>query len=1664
MAKKYLFLFLGFLACGLYGNAQVQTISATYSAGDIPTAFNAYDSTCNGPSTALTVTLPATTGNWEVLGVDIAYDMTAANVAYMSEQRSRVHFQNNGFTEATINGSGSTGGTFSYSRTALTFANGYYAGGTSLIFEMQAWRTWGSTAPNAGCGTHYNKVDNNTWIITVHYQVPPTCISPTNVQTGNATNTSIDVAWTDTNTPTPASWNIEYGAPGFAQGTGITHVATTNPTTIGSLTTDTDYEFYIQADCGTTDGTSFWEGPFAFSTTIDCSIYTLDITSSSGDTVACQGTATLTATSTGTGDDIYWYDAAVGGNIVGTGSTFVTPVISTTTSYWASEIKMESGSGGATPTYCVPTYPTGCTVGDDIDDFDMSSAGISHTGTGCSTGAYADYTNDPNLVGVMNIGSTYSFSATHNFANQWLKIWIDLDQDGTFSASELLFASPGGSANTTGSITIPGANGGATVMRVMGRYANLPTDACNPGGTFGETHDYKVIISDVACESPREEVVATVDVNGDVQVTTLPYNDSNNDTANYGDPFAGSPGSSCGTTENYLNGNNVVYKFTAPNTELVDILLSDLTDFYASVFVYDNCGEIGNNCLAGEIAGPSDDDFGIEDFQVTAGEDYYIVVSSWLSSTVGYTLDIIPFDCASLATPDGDSPQDFVTGDMLSDLEVETTENPATLNWYAGPGATSPISDTTTLMDNTTYFVTQTFNGCESAPTSILVEEIDCSALAINQVTDTGAVNCQGQVTFTATASGTGNEIYWYDVATGGNPIEFGNTFTTPVLTSTTSYWVSEVNAEGLTSTGNAKPAITPGSTDFGGANYGLIFTANQSFTIVEVDIYPDGEAGTFDIELVDHATNTVITSTSVTVPNMNGDTPMTVPLNFFVPQAGDYRLIQQGVIDMTRDFSGITFPYDLGPNGSVGQVTSGCFGATGSTSTSYYYFYNWTISTGELICESTPRTEVTATVNQTGDVQVAYTDLPYNTSDSTAIYGDSFQGDPGADCPGAAYLDGNEVIYQYTADPVNDDILQIELSGITNPNTGMYIYTSCGEVGTNCLTGVTNEDSPSAMAISDYYINAGETIFIVISSENNTVNYTLDIYGFDCATAPLVDVDTAPYFVQPDTLSDIDVGTDPNSTTYTWYADAALTMPVADPTIENLVDGMTYYVTQTILGCESAPVAVTVVEFNCAAMGVSQTNDVVICAPGGNVTLSAQSTGIGYDIFWYDAASGGNVVATGTNPSLNVTQTTSFWASEVYLGSGVTAGPISNTYCVPSYPTGCTVGDDIDDFVMSTAGISHSGTGCSANAYTDYTTDPSLVGNMTIGNTYNFSATHNFANQWLKIWIDLNQDGTFDDATELLFASTSGSANTTGSITIPGGTSGSTVMRVMGRYAGSPTGACNPGGTFGETHDYKVIIGSILCESTREEVVVTVNDQPTAVPTGTSIQKLCTGATIADLTATGSDLQWYASDTASTPLGLNHELEDGETYYVTQTIDACESQTRLAVTVEIKDVAALPTGPTNQDFVQGETILDLTVTGTNLTWYTSNDGMIFTEVTDPSQVNLTDQTTYYVTQTPNGFCESDKLPIKVHRVVGLDHPNFEGLVYYPNPVRDYLSIANRKAIDEIVVFNLLGQQVVSEKLNTTEAIIDMSYLAAGPYMVKITVEEKSTMVKIIKE
>lgn len=142
------------------------SITATYTTGDIPTSFNTFDPSCNGNNIILSVTLPAGE-SYTVTGMDISYSITALGGGQMAHQRSQVKCVNNNTTEATVySGDGATPGSFAYNRTGVTIANGTYAGSTRLDFEMHAWRTVEVTP---GCNTSVNRVNATSWVITVYY-------------------------------------------------------------------------------------------------------------------------------------------------------------------------------------------------------------------------------------------------------------------------------------------------------------------------------------------------------------------------------------------------------------------------------------------------------------------------------------------------------------------------------------------------------------------------------------------------------------------------------------------------------------------------------------------------------------------------------------------------------------------------------------------------------------------------------------------------------------------------------------------------------------------------------------------------------------------------------------------------------------------------------------------------------------------------------------------------------------------------------------------------------------------------------------------------------------------------------------------------------------------------------------------------------------------------------------------------------------------------------------------------------------------------------------------------------------------------------------------------------------------------------------------------------
>jgi hypothetical protein len=96
-----------------------------------------------------------------------------------------------------------------------------------------------------------------------------TCPQPSGGLISNVLATSADAAWTPGGSET--AWNIEYGAAGFALGSGTNMNVTTPNYSITGLAPTTDYDFYVQGVCSASDQ-SYWYGPLSFTTLLSAPI------------------------------------------------------------------------------------------------------------------------------------------------------------------------------------------------------------------------------------------------------------------------------------------------------------------------------------------------------------------------------------------------------------------------------------------------------------------------------------------------------------------------------------------------------------------------------------------------------------------------------------------------------------------------------------------------------------------------------------------------------------------------------------------------------------------------------------------------------------------------------------------------------------------------------------------------------------------------------------------------------------------------------------------------------------------------------------------------------------------------------------------------------------------------------------------------------------------------------------------------------------------------------------------------------------------------------------------------------------------------------------------------------------------------------------------------
>jgi hypothetical protein len=205
---------------------------------------------------------------------------------------------------------------------------------------------------------------------------------------------------------------------------------------------------------------------------------------------------------------------------------------------------------------------------------------------------------------------------------------------------------------------------------------------------------------------------------------------------------------------------------------------------------------------------------------------------------------------------------------------------------------------------------------------------------------------CAGQ---SAVLSATGSNVAWYDG--NGYQVGLGNVFTTPSLTSTTTYFAADVNViHGDTNfVGLADTAGT--SKSYGVSNQWLVFDALTDISILSVEVYANG-AGTRVFQILNDGGN-LVQSGSFNIP----DGRSRVNVNFDVPAGTGYEFRVSGTPNLLRVNTGGTFAYPFTITDTV-SITGSSAG-----NNYYYYFFDWEVSSSGVECAS-GQTPVQVTVN----------------------------------------------------------------------------------------------------------------------------------------------------------------------------------------------------------------------------------------------------------------------------------------------------------------------------------------------------------------------------------------------------------------------------------------------------------------------------------------------------------------------------------------------------------------------------------------------------------------------------------------------------------------------------------------------------------------------------
>ncbi|MBA4853001.1 M36 family metallopeptidase [Emticicia sp. BO119] len=808
---------------------------------------------------------------------------------------------------------------------------------------------------------------------------------------------------------------------------------------------------------------------------------------------------------------------------------------------------------------------------------------------------------------------------------------------------------------------------------------------------------------------------------------------------------------------------------------------------------------------------------------------------------------------ATITLLPGESP--IVTGASRCDAGILTLTatgcNSGTVNWYTVISGGSIISTgtsytTPTLSTTTTYYVNCSVSSCAAGRIPVTATITSSTAPATS-----GGSSC-GNASIILTATGCANGIInWYTAASGGSVIATGTSYTTPTLSTTTTYYVGcTINActsvrASVTATITQTPA-NPTPVNGGRCGPGSVTLTATGCANGTISWYTTVSGGSAIATGTSFATPGLSTTTTyyinctVNSCPSNGRLPVTATISagLAAPSGSGGARCGTGSVTLTAvgcaGTGGGTLSWFTGVSGGVVVGTGESYATPAISATTTYY-----VACVLGVCSST-RVSVVATVNpapdspipnnvnRCGNGTVTLTTTGCSNGD---IYWYTASSGGFAIAVGTSYTTAgltSSVTYYISCAVGNCASERIPITATVNPIPGTPTTTSnsrCG-AGTVILTA----SGCTGGTINWYTTNSGgSAIATGTSFSTPSINSTTTYYA-SCVLGPcpsnripaIASINPLPGVPVPTGASRCDVGTVTltatgcSGGTINWYTANSGGSSIAAGTTyttPNLSTTTTYYAGCTLGVCPSERVSV-IATIN-HTPDVPSLNDGSRCGPG---SIGLTATGCtGGTISWYTAISAGSLLTTGgsyTTPNLSTT--TTYYVS-CTVGSCMSArAPVIATINpnpvapIPNNGSSCGTGP-----------INLSATGCA-------------------GGTIN--------------WYTANSGGS----------------------SIAAGTSYTT-----------------PGISTTTTYYISCTMGS--CVSGRVAITATINSVPD-VPTPLNTSRCGTGTI--GLTATGCNggtLNWYTSATGSTAIGqggtfTTPSISATTTYYVACVVGSCAS------------------------------------------------------------------------------------------------------------------------------------------------------------------------------